>query len=280
MFGITCDEREYINYSEFLFKCILLNRSKNEKYRIRLEADSRENRVLIDTKTFTEFEELFKYVSRTETHDIIKKTTSWYHQKYWWVIDKVVVECGHEIPVMKCTLTTGCRIISRTIDDAFLCFYNEENVLNSYKLYQFLTHKSDELPGAAKVDKCKFYIGDIIRLESVAAEDPTYAVYLGELSKGKYYCVAKRASNTILDFTATYSLEEIEKFEKIDDSPYKTLTQIQELILHDPFYYYKWLLYYPAYKAFHIRMSSNTDHMEQIVSGDLKCYNEGKVYFR
>ena len=120
----------------------------------------------------------------------------------------------------------------------------------------------------------------MIRLESIGSEDPTYAIYLGELVKGKYCCVAKRGPNVPLDFVAEYSLDEIDNFEKIDDSPYKTLTQIQELILHDPFYYYKWLLYYPAYRAFHLRMSSSTDHMEQIVAGDLKCYNDGNVYFR
>jgi len=278
MFKITNDEREYIDYSEFLFKCILMNRSRNEKYRIKLVTDSRENRVLIDTKTFSEFEELFKYVSQTETHDIIKEATDWYHKKYWWEIDKIVIECGHEIPVMMCTMTTGCRIITRRIDEAFRCFYSYKGLMNAYELYQYLTHKSDTIPGAAKVDKCKFYIGDMIRLESIDSEDPTYAICLGELVKGKYRCVAKRGANVPLDFVAEYSLDEIEKFEKIDDSPYKTLTQIQELILHDPFYYYKWLLYYP--KAFSLRMFSNTDHMEQIVAGDLKCYNEGNVYFR
>lgn len=280
MFEITMDERKYIDYSEFLFKCMLLNRSKREKFRIRLYSDPEYICELTERKFFDEFNELYKYVSEAQTHEILNEKIYNKCKKFWWEIDKVVVECGNEIPVMKCTMTTGCRIISRTIDNTFLCFYNDANKINAYNLYQFLTHRSDELPGTAKVDNSKFYVGDVIRLESVAAEDPTYAVYLGELSKGKYYCVAKRASNEMLDFTATYSLEEIEKFEKIDDSPYKTLTQIQELILHDPFYYYKWLLYYPAYKAFHLRMSSKNDHMEQIVEGDLKCFNEGKGCFR
>lgn len=279
MFSISDDERAYINYSEFLFKCLLMNCSKGEEFIVRLWTDSGQSCELTENRRVRSLENVYRYICAARTHEIIADKIHNNCQKYWWKIDKVVPEGDRLVSVMRCTVSTGGRIISRTINDKFLCFYHDERVINAYNLYQFLTHKSEELPGPAKVDACKFYVGDMIQLEGDTSKEPTYAVYIGELEQGKYRCIAKRASDAALNFTACYSLEELEKFKEVAETPYDTLPQIQELILQDPFYYYKWLFRYSAAMSA-LSELNRTDDMEKIVASDLKSYKNGDVYFK